>query len=71
MSDNIVNKGGVNACNNYIVNINQEIDERITAGVNKEGQVCTGCDKAEPEQEGEERLIPSSRSLFEHVNSLV
>ena len=30
LEDNIVDKGGVTACNNQIVNINQEIDERIT-----------------------------------------
>ena len=49
--------GGVTTCNNQIVNINQEIDEHITVGVNKEGQVSTGCDKAEPEQEGAEPLV--------------
>ena len=70
-SDNIVDKGGVTACNNQIVNINQEIDELITTRVNKEGRVCMGCDKAEPEQEGAECLVPSSRSLFEPTNSLV
>ena len=63
--------GGVTVYNNQIVNINQEIDERITTGVNKEGQVYKGCNKAEPEQEGAECLVPSSRSLFEPINSLV
>ena len=59
MPDNIVDKGGVTTCNNQIVNINQEIDECITEGVNKGRRVCTGCDKAEPEQEGTERLVPT------------
>ena len=71
MPDNIVDKGGVTACNNQIVNINQEIDERITAGVNKEGRIYKGCDKAKLEQEGAERVIPSPWSLFDPINSLV
>ena len=31
--DNIIDKGGVTAYNNQIVNINQEIDERIMMSV--------------------------------------
>ena len=67
----IIALGGVTSCNNQIININQEIEECITEGVNKERQVYTGCDKAKREQEGAEVLVPSSRRLFEPLNSLV
>ena len=71
MSDNIIDKGGVTTCNNQIVNINQKIDELITTRVNKEGRVYTRCDKAEPEHEGAECLVPSLRSLFKPTNILM
>ena len=57
--------------NNQIININQEIEECITAGVNKEGRVRMGYDKVEREQEGAELLILGSRSLFKPINRLV
>ena len=71
MLNNVANKGGVIACNNQAIDINQEMDEHSTVRVNKEGRVHTGGDKAEREQEGVELLVPSLRSQFEPINSLV
>ena len=71
MLNHIVKKGEVTACNNQIININQEIDECITTRVDKKGRVRTRGDKVEKEQEGAELLVPSSGRLFEPINSLV
>ena len=71
LESNIVDKGGVTTCNNQNTNINHEIDECITSGINTKGQVCTGCNKFELEQEGANHLVPSSQSLFEPIYNLV
>ena len=60
LPNNSVDIGGVTTYSNQIININQEIEERIIAGISKEGQVNTGSDKAEREQKGAELLVPSS-----------
>ena len=71
MPNNGVDKGGVTTSNNQIININQEIEERITEGVNKEGRVSMRCDKVERKKKGVELLVPIMQSLFETINSLV